>query len=389
VSRPRSTIFSQGQYRPVQLSEGEIDEILELCQGSLRSGRLTSGPLIEEFERSFAAESRMSHAVAVSSGTDALEATLRALDVAGRKVLVPTNTFAATAFAALRAGAELVLVDIDPASLAPSPAQVERALGRVGDIAAFVVVHIGGFIGGEIKELATLCRRHGVAMVEDAAHAHGSLYAGESPGTWSVAAAYSFFATKVMTSAEGGLVVTNDEAVASFVRSYRDQGRDPNDPLINVSLGTNARMSELHAALGLIELRHLPSVLKARRQVAEWYDRALDGLPGAAKLPPVKGCEPNYYKYIVLLDSAEMRSPLREFARSAGLSLPSGVYDVPLHRQPAFRHVDPAESFPFADDFCSRHVALPVGRAMRKSDVEEVCSVLRDFLSDRSQWRRR
>ena len=165
-------------------------------------------------------------ALAVSSGTDALEAILRGLSVSGRKVLVPTNTFAATAFAVIRAGGQPVLVDMDPRTLAPSPGQVELALDQdAGDIAAFVLVHIGGFIGDATKELADLCGSRGVALVEDAAHAHGSLYQGDAPGTWSAGAAYSFFATKVMTSAEGGMVVTNREDIASSVRSYRDQGQ--------------------------------------------------------------------------------------------------------------------------------------------------------------------
>jgi perosamine synthetase len=302
------TIVDRTPFRSVQFADDEIAEILALCRQALSSGNLSCGPLVREFESSFAAESRQPHAVTVSSGTDALEAVLRSIGVEGRKVLVPTNTFAATAFAVIRAGARPIFVDLDPTTLAPSPDHIELALDEhEGQVAAFVLVHIGGFIGGSTKDLADLCNSRDVALVEDAAHAHGSLYRGEAPGTWSAAAAYSFYATKVMTSAEGGMVVTNREDVASFVRSYRDQGRDPNDPLINLALGTNSRMSELHAAVGLVELRHLGSVVATRRAVAEWYDYALHDLPRISVVRPADGCDPNYYKYMALLESADMK----------------------------------------------------------------------------------
>lgn len=378
----RPTTFDQTRFRPVQLLDEEIDEILDLCQHSLKSGNLASGPLVQEFERCFASHSRLPHALAVSSGTDALEAILRALDVAGRKVLVPTNTFAATAFAVIRAGGHPVLIDMDTGTLAPSPVQLERALDEhAGEVAAFVLVHIGGFIGDATKDLVDLCSTYDIELVEDAAHAHGSLYRGDAPGTWSAATSYSFFATKVMTSAEGGMVVTNRDDIAAFVRSYRDQGRDLNDPQVNVILGTNSRMSELHAALGLIELRTLDTVLISRRRVARWYDAIVGDLPGVVAVHPAEGCEPNYYKYIVLFDDAEMRSDFRVWARSKGLSLPSGVYDVPLHHQPVFEHIQDRQPFPGAEDFCSRHVALPVGRQMQETDVADVATVLCDFSS--------
>jgi perosamine synthetase len=374
------TVFDQNRLRSVQLLDDEIEEILELCQRSLRSGSLSAGPLVGDFERDFASNSRLPHALAVSSGSDALEAILRALPVVGRKVLVPTNTFAATAFAVMRAGAQPVLVDMDPMTLAPSPDQLERALDDHADeVAAFVLVHIGGFIGDATKELADLCSSRGIELVEDAAHAHGSVYRGDAPGTWGAAAAYSFFATKVMTSAEGGMVVTNREDVASFVRSYRDQGRDRNDPQINLTLGTNSRMSELHAAVGLVELRRLHAILATRRRIASWYDAMVGGLPGVVAVAPAEGCEPNYYKYILVFDTAEMKSDFRAWARSQGLPLPSGVYDIPLHRQPVFGGIHDGRPLPEAEDFCSRHIALPIGRTMEESDVEAVAAVVQEF----------
>lgn len=388
VETAPATVFGESAFRSVQLRDDEIDEVLGLCARALRSGGLSGGPLVREFEASFAKAHRLPHAIAVSSGTDALEAIFRSLAVAGRTVLVPTNTFAATAFAAIRAGARPALIDMDPRTLAPTPAQVKLALDRHGDdVAALVLVHVGGFMGDATQQIADLCNSREVALVEDAAHAHGSTYRGDPPGSWSTAAAYSFFATKVMTSAEGGMVITNRDEIAAFVRSFRDQGRDLNDPQVNRLVGTNSRMSELHAAVGLAELRRLPSVVTSRRAVATWYDELIGDLAGIGVVHPVDGCEPNYYKYIVVFETAEMRSDFRAFARSEGLPLPSGVYDIPLHRQPAFEYLGDGEPLVHADNFCSRHVALPVGRTMQQRHAEEVAAVVRDFLSGRGRQR--
>jgi dTDP-4-amino-4,6-dideoxygalactose transaminase len=138
-------------------------------------------------------------------------------------------------------------------------------------------------------------------------------------------------------------------------------------------------MSELHAAIGVVELRRLESVLANRRRIAKWYDRVFDEMLAVTTFRPVEGCEPNYYKYIATFDTAEATSAFRAFARSKGFFLPGGVYDIPLHRQPIFDHFHDGRPFPNAEDFCSRHVALPVGRTMQREDVDNVAAVVQDF----------
>ena len=141
-------------------------------------------------------------------------------------------------------------------------------------------------------------------------------------------------------------------------------------------------MSELHAAVGLAELRRLPAVVATRAAgSANSYDALVGGLPGFTAVAPVEGSEPNYYKYILVFDTPAMKSDFKAFARSRGLSLPSGVYDVPLHQQPVFEDLGRGMSFSRADHFCSCHAALPVGRTMQQEDVEAVVGVLREFVS--------
>jgi len=194
---------------------GRIEEILE-------SGQLTLGPYGRAFEEGFAKLCGVEHAVAVNSGTAALEISLRALGVEGRDVLVPANTFFATVAAVVHAGGRPVLTDTDPETFGTAPEEIERRL--TPDSVGFVVVHIGGVVTPRMPELQELARRKGLFLVEDAAHAHGSSFDGTAAGAFGAAAAFSFYPTKVMTAAEGGMITTNDARVAEEARIYRDQG---------------------------------------------------------------------------------------------------------------------------------------------------------------------
>ena len=172
-------------------SASDRQAVLALIDRALASGNLTLGPLNAQFEQAFAARHGDQLAVATSSGTSALEITLRAVGVAGREVVVPANTFFATAAAVVHAGGRPRFADVDPATLSLSPASVAAAL--TPDVAAVVHVHIGGLISPEMPALQRLCAERGIALIEDAAHAHGSSFDGHPAGSWSRAAAFSFY----------------------------------------------------------------------------------------------------------------------------------------------------------------------------------------------------
>src|SRR5438067_10104374 len=198
-------------------------EILARINDALVSGALTLGPNGRELEDQFAARHDVPHAVAVSSGTSALEIIFRALDVAGREVLVPANTFFATAAAAVHAGARVRFVDCDPLTMSFDLDDVAASIGP--ETAAIVAVHIGGLVSPAVPALAALCAQRGVSLVEDAAHAHGSALDNHPAGTFGVAAAFSFYPTKVVAGGEGGMIATNDASIADEARTYRDQGK--------------------------------------------------------------------------------------------------------------------------------------------------------------------
>jgi perosamine synthetase len=348
--------------------------IAERIQEVLASGQLTLGRYGAEFETRFAALCGTRHAVAVNSGTSALEIILRALGVEGRDVLVPTNTFFATAAAVVHAGGRPVLVDMDPASFGVSPEEVERRLtpGTVG----IVAVHIGGLVSERMPELVDLARRKGLWLVEDAAHAHGSSYRGVAAGAFGVAAAFSFYPTKVMTSAEGGMIVTSDDRIDAEARIYRDQGKASFTQNAHVRLGYNWRMSEPHAIIGLRHLERLPAMIADRQRVAAAYDEGLRRLSRLRPLTVPAGGACNYYKYVAVLPRTADRTALkRELKERFSVSLAGEVYEAPLHAHPVFRGYATAP-LPVADDLCARHICLPVFSGMEGKEAERVLGAL-------------
>jgi len=343
--------------------------ILERIDDALASGQLTLGPIGAELEAAFASRHHTRHAVAVSSGTAALEIILRALGVGGHEVVVPANTFFATAAAAVHAGARLRFVDCDPRTMAIDPADLEACIGP--DTAAVVIVHIGGLITPAIDDIARLCAAAGVELVEDAAHAHGSAHDGRSAGTFGRAASFSFYPTKVIAGGEGGMIVTDDDDIAEEARVYRDQGKGSFHANFHTRMGANWRMSEPHAAIVLSQLHRLDEFIERRQVLAARYDAEL----AAIDLDPLvipDAASSNYYKYVAFLPEDIDRTLFKQHLRSEfDIGLSGEVYDTPLHHQPIFSELD-NRALPGAEWLCAHHVCLPLYPALSEADVDYV-----------------
>ncbi|MFC8530287.1 DegT/DnrJ/EryC1/StrS family aminotransferase [Nocardia sp. NPDC057227] len=348
--------------------------MLQAAGEVLRSGRLVLGPHTEALEAAVAAMAGTRHAVAVGSGAAALEIIFRDLNVAGRIVLVPTNTNYATAAAALAAGARVRLYD---AGLYPSNEDLSRRL--CGDVAAVVVVHIGGYVSPGLDDIATRCREAGVPIIEDAAHAHGSALGSRPAGGLGYAAAFSFFATKVVTTGEGGAVTTDDPGLAARARKYRNQGKDDSDQ--HTLVGSSWRMSEIGAALGCAQLAHLARDVARRRAVIDRYSVALDG--HGLTFPAIYG-QVSGHKAVALLDCSIDREQFYDSAAAAVVTLGRGVYTRPLHTQPVFADLCD-QPFPVADEFAARHICLPLWRDISDATVAEVIDVVGAILRGRPQ----
>jgi perosamine synthetase len=351
------------------------DEIAAATAEILASGNLTLGPYTRQFEAAYAAAhsggaAGPPRAIAVSSGTAALEIILRSTGVTGKDVIVPANTFFATAEAALRAGGRPVFADIDARTFALSPQTVEAAL--TPQTVAVVLVHVGGLITPDTAELRRICAERGIVLIEDAAHAHGASYGGQPAGSFGLAAGFSFFPTKVVTCGEGGMILTPSDELEQQARIYRDQGKGSVSANHHVLHGYAWRMSEQAAVTGLVHLRRMAEFIEHRRAVAARYDAALAPLDGLEPLGEPAGCRTNYYKYIAVLPSGADRDRFRqELAEDHAVRLAGEVYDLPLHRQPVFAEFA-GPPLPVAEDLCARHICLPIHSDMSADEVDQV-----------------
>jgi dTDP-4-amino-4,6-dideoxygalactose transaminase len=356
----------------VVFTESDRAEICRQIDEVLTSGVLAQDRYVAEFEARFAGYVGARHAIAVHSGSNAIEIPMRALGVEGKEVLVPVNTFAATAAGVILAGGRVRFVDADPATFAITLEEVERR--RTSETVGVVVVHIGGIITPQIEAIRDWCHENGLWLFEDAAHAQGSAWKGVKAGRFGIAGSYSFFATKVMTTAEGGMIVTDDDALAEQCRLYRNHGKPQPWVSYHVLLAANSRMSELNAILGLSQLRRLDEFIAARRRVAEVYTRLLSDTPGLQLVLP-RG-PTSWYKYIVLLPPGLPRDLVKAEMKARGISLAGEVYELPLHQQPIFsEQVD--GRFPHAEDICARHICLPIYVGMSDDEAAYVAEQLK------------
>jgi perosamine synthetase len=233
----------------------------------------------------------------------------------------------------------------------------------------------------ETEAIRDLCERRGLFLVEDAAHAHGSSLDGQPAGSFGIAAAFSFYPTKVMTTGEGGMIVTADERIRDDAHIYRDQGKAGFLGGDHVRMGYAWRMSELHAAVGIVQLRRLDEFIKIRREVADQYDDGLAGIDGITPLIPSPGCESNYYKYMAMVDAGVDRQTMKSTLKEQhGVSLSGEVYASPLHEQPVFAGLHDG-NLPVAEDVCRRHVCLPIHSDMTRDEAAHVIASLRAVLA--------
>jgi perosamine synthetase len=371
--------------RPVRVIFDEKDrrEVLTRMEEVLSTGMLAQGKYVAEFERRWAEYVGTKHAVAVSSGSSAIEIAMRILGVQHKEVLVPDNTFAATAVGVVLAGGRVQFVDTAPTtfSIRPDALKARCTPSTVG----LIVVHVGGIITPEIETIARWCKDQGLWLFEDCAHGHGSEWRGKRAGTFGIAGAYSFFVTKVMTTAEGGMIVTDDDAFAEQARLLRNHGKPQPWVSYNTHLGSNWRMSELNAIVGLTQLKRLDDFIAWRDRIAGLYTEWLQEIPEIVPVLPLD--RSSWYKYIVLLPRRVNRSVLKEEMKERGVQLSGEVYALPLHRQPIFQAIAEGE-FPGAEEICSHHICLPLYYGMTQEEARFVIDTLKAALEEIQCWQR-
>lgn len=347
----------------IPFDEANADFICDELRQMLLEGRLAMGDHTRAFESAFADFCGVPHALGCGSGTAALELICRALDLEGGSVAVPANTFMATALAPLSVGARIILVDCDPRYFQMCPSDLSRKMRS--DTRAVILTHIGGFISPEWRRIKAIAENNGAVFIEDAAHAHGAEVPEGRAGSLGAAAAFSFFPTKVLTTAEGGMVTTSDDELNRAMASIRQHGQDRPGSNIHQRLGLNYRPSEIHALLGLAMMKKVDWILERRRRAARIYDRLLRGAPVVPVTPP-EGHKPAYYKYMALLPKGVDRDRVKKRLRDEfRISLAGEVYATAGHKQPLWanypRHLAaPLEPLPVTEMVARRQVCLPI-----------------------------
>ncbi len=359
-------------------TDEDLKTITQRIKETLISGWLTSGPLVKTFEDQFAKFVGTKEAVALNSCTAGLHASLLALGVeSGDEVIVPSDTFVATANAAVYIGAKAIFADSDPDTFNISPEEISRKISP--KTKAIIAVHLAGN-PCNMNEIMEIAKANNVPLIEDCAHAHGAMYRGSRCGTFGVAGVFSFYPTKIVTAAEGGMITTNDAALAQKARIIRNHGRAAFGPAEIVELGYNYRLSEIHAAVGLAQFKHINAFISLRNKLAKIYDRELTKIKWIKPQFVENGNLCSYYTYATkLTEEAPMnRNALMQYLKNKGIE--TSVMYNPVHLQPYYMRLYDHKKgeLPVAEDLGNNGLALPLHNRMNAEDVRIVVTALRE-----------
>lgn len=360
---------------PIQVAAPLLDgREAEYVMECLTTGWISSnGRFIADFEKAFADFCGVRHAVAACNGTTALHLALLALGLEpGDEVIVPTLTYIASANAVRYCGATPVFVDSDSATFNLDPAAIEAKI--TPRTRAIMAVHLYGH-PADMDALSEIARRHGLWVVEDAAEAIGARYKDRPVGGLSDCATFSFFGNKIITTGEGGMVTTNDDALATRMRLFRGQGMDPQRRYWFPIVGYNYRMTNIAAAIGLAQLERIDSHLSARQDIAAGYNRRLAGHEDRVVLPVVEPWAHHaFWMYTIKLTEAVSRSRDEVMAVLQAEGIETRPVFYPMHVMPPYREADGA--YPRAEACADRGINLPTHGQLTDADLDRICAAL-------------
>lgn len=354
--------------------------IMNAWKEILDTGMFISGKYVTEFEKKFAEYCGTKYAIATSTGATALEVALRATGIEGKKFLVPTQTFVASVSAIIRSNNIPVIVDIDPDTQCLTPKIIESYLDD--DVVGVMWVHMAGYIASGVKEF---CEDKGLILIEDASHAVGSSIDGIKAGNLGLAGCFSLFATKIITSGEGGMITTNDSEFANRCRVILNHGSVRNlGPYAGIDYGVNCtyassnyRMPEMSAVVGLTQIKRVDEFISKRNELAAHYHKLITN-PKIRVLQVPDNKVMSWWQYIVIIDGLDVSS--RESLCVDLLELynipTANAYWPACHEQPVFREYIDGFTYPVADDILHRHVALPMYVEMTLEQAEYVANTI-------------
>ncbi len=317
-----------------QIGEEEIKAVVKVMKSGVLTHGLGAGPMVTKFERAFAKFMKAKHAIAVNTGTSALHLAIAGAGIKrGNEVILPSFTFVATAEVIAMTGAKPVFVDIDPETYNISPRKIKNAVTK--KTKAIMSVDLYG-LPADMQPIREIADKHGLTIIEDSCQAHGASYKGKPPGTFADAACWSFYASKNMTTGEGGMRTTNDGQLAEKMRFMRSHGEK--EKYQSLMLGHNYRMPEIQAAIGCMQLKKLPKFSTKRRENAERLSAKLRKAENMQLPKEPRGFKHSWYLYTVRLKDAtrKKRDKIVETLRQKGIG--AEVYYVnPIHVMPYYR----------------------------------------------------
>lgn len=340
----------------------------------IKSGWLTQGERVAEFEHEFAQYVSTKEAIAVFNGTVALHLTMIIADIGpGDEVIVPSFTFISTANVVLFQGAMPVFAEIDPKTFNILPEDIESKITK--KTKAIIPVHYGGQVA-DMNPIIEIAQRHNLKLIEDAAEAHGAKYKGRHAGVFGDMAIFSFTPIKNMTTGEGGMIVTNNREYAKKLRMLRNHGMDV--PYHHIMLGYNYRMTEMQAAMGLVQLRRLDQILRRKKEVAAFYNSQLNVseivVPHIAPYTTQHG----YMLYTIKVSPLKRSTMLRKLAEKSIEA--KSTYFPPVHLQPFYRNRFGFHEgmLPVTEEVAKQVISLPISPRLSDSEVEYIVASLRN-----------
>ena len=338
----------------------------------------SSGKYIDKFEESFAKFCNARHAISCSNGTAALHLALLAVGLGpGDEVIVPTLTFIASANAVTYCGARAVFIDSDAETWNINPGLIESKVNS--KTKGIVVVHFRGQ-PADMDPILDIARRHRLFVVEDAAQSHGAEYKGKKTGTLGDIGTFSFFGNKIITTGEGGMIVTNDDSFADRMRLLKNQGMRNEKRYWHPVVGYNYRMTNVAAAIGLAQLEKIQSQIQGRSEVASWYREDLQHVPGMNWQVEKEWAKRVWFLFTLVLgdDTRSIRDDLIPYLLKHGIDTRPVYY--PLHSLPPYLKTD-SDAFPVAERVSQRGINLPTWAGMKREDVRYVCGKISDYVS--------
>ncbi len=358
------------------IGEKELEYVVDCVETNWISSK---GKYVEEFEERFAEYCGCKYGITTTSGTTALHLALASIGMRkDDEVIIPASTMIATAFAVIYCDATPVLVDAEPETW---NMDVEKIEEKITDrTKAIMPVHIYGH-PCNMDPILRLAREHNLYVVEDAAEAHGAEYKGKKTGGIGDIGCFSFYANKIITCGEGGMIVTNDEEIAEKVRSLKDLAFSKERRFLHTDLGFNYRMTNIQAAIGLAQFEKIDELAEMRRRNAHLYNKYLKDVEGLT-LPVEKEWAMNvYWMYSILIedDFGMNRDELMMALEKKGIE--TRTFFIPMHEQPVFQNMGlfKGESYPIAEELARKGLYLPSSSGLKEEEIRYVCNAIKEI----------